>query len=445
MALDRSKFKATSVAATIQKDEQLSTQLGRDGGIKTDYIKFENGTNVLRIYPPHPEEDGGGDVYAEPKVVVFLPMMVVQKDDKGQDMVDAKTRRPIMKESLKSVFNSRVHGGTSKDLVEEYIAFSRQNLEEEIKQCQDSKTKLFLQDKLEAITGNFMKKKQGLSFKQAWVMYVDKITGSTAKFGILEIGKAIKERLNSIAASTDTTNDPLATDPFTDIESGRAIIVNYNKDAQKPVDYYKTELDNAMIAEVIAGKTYQMPRTYPLSDDQLERFSKATPLAKRFKNCFKKRDFELQMEGLEFFDQKNQIGTWDNPIWLNICEEIAAYYPDEEDVAKLIQDNEQNEQPLGVDQTIIKTQEPSGDQFDLMTRKELAAFAKLNQTGIVIKPIMSDDQVRDFIREWNDAQNVVVNVIEEENDNEGKEEVSSTIVETTTDRLAALRAKVSGK
>lgn len=442
MALDRGKFRATSVAATIQKDAKLNESLGRDGGFRTEYLKFEQGANLIRIYPPHPEEDGGGVVFAEPKVTVFLPMMVVQKNDRGEELIDSRTKRPITKESVKSVFNSRIHGGTPKDLVEEYISFAQYELTEELKTCQDPKAKQFTSDKLEAITGNFKKKVQGLRYKQAWVMYADKITAGVPKFGILEIGPAIKDRLNSIAASTDTSGDPLATDPFTDIETGRAIVVTYNKDALQPKDYYKTELDNVMEPTIIGGQRYMLPRMFPLSDEQLESFLKVTPLAKRFTNCFKRRDFNLQLEGLMFFDEKFNIGLFQNPKWLSVCEEIEAYYPEDDQV---------EEEPEVMDVSAKVTQEePDGDQYDLMNRKELAAFAKINSTGLLIKPTMSDDDVRNALRAWEEAQSISAEDMAEDVTEDMAEsaqveesEPTKTTIQTTAassiDRLRKLR------
>lgn len=459
MALDRSKFKATSVAKTIKKDNELNHSMGRDGGARTEYIRFNQGANLIRIYPPHPAEMGGGEVFAEPKVTIFLPMMVVQRDERGAEMIDPATRRPILKESVRSVFNSRIHGGTPKDLVEEYISFTRGKLEEDLKSCQDGKTKGFIQSKIEAIDGNFAKKIQGLRYRQAWAMYVDHIVGGTPKFGILEVGLAVKDRLNSLAASTDDGNDPLATDPFTDLETGRAIIVTYNKEAKRPTDYYKTELDNAMVNEVIGGRNYSLPRTFPISDAQLENFIKVTPLKKRFHNVFKKSDFELQLEGLEFFDTKHQMGTFEDPMWLEICEEISAYYPDEEDVPNVTEEAEE-------------IAEYDGDMFDTMTRKELGVFLKANKTGLLIKPTMSDDDVRDMAREWLEAQEAtdmseqeVEEEVEVEVEQEVEEEQPEEIEEEPTpkkttkkpaakkeeaaatapqDRLAAMRAKMKG-
>lgn len=457
MALDRSKFKATSVAATVQKDAELSNTLGRNND-RVDYLRWNNGANLVRIYPPHPEEDGGSDVFAEAKVTVWLPMMVVKKDANHQEMVDPKTRRPIMEEKSKSVFNSRIHGGTPKDLVEEYIAFSRERLTEDLKVCQDAKEKAFLESKLETITGNFTKKIQGLKYKQAWVMYIDQIVGGVPKFGMSEIGPAIKDRLNSIAASTDTGNDPLATDPFTDIETGRAIIVTYDKEAKQAKDYYKVELDNAIENTSIGGKVYPLPRMFPLSDEQLENFMKATPLAKKFKNVFKRRDFELQMDGLEFFDSKNQIGTFENPTWISICEEISAYYPEEEDTTA----NEAEETSHEVVDVVVTVEatveEPEEDKFGLMTRKELADFAKINKTGLIIKPTLSDDSIRESLREWELAQEDYTSDEQFADENQIPEpevaeevppvaETTQVAAETVSpqDRLAAMRQRLASQ
>lgn len=440
MALDRTKFKATSVAATMQKDAELNSSLGRDGD-RAEYLKWNNGSNLVRIYPPHPE---GGDVFAEPKVTVWLPIMTVQRDSNHQEIIDPKTRRPLMKEGAKSVFNSRIHGGTPKDLVEEYIAYSRSKLLEEAKMCQDPKEKVFIQEKIEAITGNFTKKIQGLKYKQAWVMYADHIIGGVSKFGMFEIGPSIKDRLNSIAASTDSSNDPLATDPFTDVETGRAIIVTYNKEAQKSSDYYKVELDNAIENTTIGGKIYPLPRMFPLTDEQLEKYLKVTPLSKRFRNVFKRRDFDLQLEGLEFFDQKNSIGTFSDPKWIEICEEISSYYPEDN------QENEENEDvednPIEAAQETNVSETAEGDKFFYMTRKELSDYSKINKTGLIIKPTLTDEDIRNSLRVWEEAQ---MNESEEEDSlsqKESEDEETSVVSDVTAQqRLAAMRARMKGK
>ena len=458
MALDRSKFKATVVAAIVEQDKELVSSLGRDGGNYSKYIKCEDGDNLLRIYPPHPEEDGGGEVFAEPKVTVFLPMMVVERDGNGQPLMEGG--KPKLKESVKSVFNSRIHANTPKDLVEEYVKLAIETLEEDLKHCQDPVAKSQITDKLNRLKGNYALKIQGLNYKSAWVMYVDRIVGASNTFGPIEIGIAVKDRINAIAASTDSANNPLATDPFTDLDNGRAIKITYNSKATKPQDYYKTELDNTLVPTVIAGATYNLPRVFPLTDDQLDSFMKATPLAKRFKNCFTRRDYELQFEGLSFFDKKWGIGLFQNSHFLEICEEIDTYYPEVEDSTA----DGSNKTPLDViekqaapiqAQAVQQVDEPERDMFDFMGRKELGDWHKAYKTGILIKPTMSDDDVRTAAREFyalipadNTQQEVEDQPVEEaqewhaEQQQVAQEEKVAPPTTSAADRIAAMRAKV---
>lgn len=469
MALDRSKFKSTVVATIVEQDKELASSLGRDGGSYSKYIKFEDGDNLLRIYPAHPEEDGGGDAFAEPKVTVFIPMMVPERDGNGQVIIE--NGRPKMKESVKSVYNSRIHGNTPKDLVEEYVKISIENLEEDLKICQDPVVKSQIVEKLNRLKGNYALKIQGLNYKSAWVMYVDRIVGNSRTFGPVEIGVAVKEGINTVAASADSGTNPLATDPFTDLDSGRAILVKYNSKATKPQDYYKVSLDNALIPTTIAGQTYQLPRTFPLTDDQLEQFMKVTPLAKRFKNCFTRRDFELQFEGLSFFDTKYGIGTFQNSTFLSVCEEIDAYYPE------MPEEGEENSQETSAPITaspidtstanVAQQQEETGDAFDFMDRKELTDWHKANKTGVLVKPTMTDDSLRDLARQFSnpvsheeessneeqqEEQVFDPSPVAEQVDNtvgeqphQQSEEVVETTQTTTLDRIAALRAKTGLK
>lgn len=462
MALDRSKFKPTVVANIVEQDKELAASLGRDGGSYTKYLKFEDGDNLLRIYPPHPEEDGGGDAFAEPKVTVFVPMMVPERDGNGQVIME--NGHPKLKESVKSVYNSRIHGNTAKDLVEEYVKMAVENLEEDLKHCQDSVVKSQITDKLNRLKGNYALKIQGLNYKSAWVMYVDRIVGASRTFGPIEIGVAVKEGINTVAASADSGTNPLATDPFTDLDSGRAVLVKYNSKATKPQDYYKVSLDNALIPTTIAGQTYQLPRTFPLTDEQLEQFMKVTPLAKRFKNCFTRKDFELQFEGLSFFDNKYGIGLFQNSAFISVCEEIDAYYPEIEESEE---QQSQEAAPIATNQspTTPAVQEPQGDMFDLMDRKELADWHRANKTGVLVKPTMDDDNLRNLARQWEidqatlqqDQEQHQEEVVEQQEEQVVAEQpaVEEVVAEqeqqpaverqttqtTTVDRIAVMRAK----
>lgn len=447
MALDRSKFKATSIAKAVEQDQEIAASLGKSRSGFTGYIKLEDGVNIIRIYPPHAEEDGGGEVFAEPKVTVFLPMMVPERDSQGQEIIE--NGRPKLKEGVKSVFNSRIHGNTEKDLVEQYVSIGLKKLEREMEGQSDPKKVAEITEKINRLKGNYALKIQGLNYQSKWALYADRIVGKTATFGTLEIGAAIKERLNSLAASTDSENNPLATDPFTDIEEGRAVVITYNKSATKPQDYYKTELDAVMEDAVIAGKTYKMPRLFPLTDEQLEVFDKAEPLKKRFVNVFSRKDFNLQMEGLEYFDQKHKIGLFQDDEFIAVCEEIDGYYPDdttnEEDGSGVIE-TQATHAPVVAD-------EPEHDMFDLMDRKELGDWHRANKSGVIVKPTIKDDQLRDMAREHLAAMEEEGGLeAEEVNSNEDDSQAEETQVEevqttktTTLSRIAAMRAKAGVK
>lgn len=451
MALDRSKFKATSIAAAQKQDEEIKESLGKNRGGFTGYIKLDDIgpdpknkiPNVIRIYPPHAEEDGGGDVFAEPKVTCFLPMLVPEKDQQGNEMLD-KHGRPVLKEGQKSVFNARIHGNLELDLIEEYVRIGLERLNEAKKNETDKAKLALIDNQIMQLVGNFKMNIKGLKYNQRWAMYVDHIKGDVRNFGTLEIGPAVKDRLNQIAATSDSGDKAISTDPFTDIEEGKAVYIYFNKNAKKSSDYYQTELDPVLVPTVLAGRTYNLPRMFPLSDEQLEAFDKVEPLAKRFKGVFTRRDFELQLEGLQYFDNKNNIELFSDEEFLAICEEIDAQVPEVEESAEG-GDVEGNEGGVLTAETVVEYNEPEQDMFDLMDRKELGDWHRVNKTGTIVKPTVKDDQLRDLAREFVAAQEEETTNEEEGDENpfeggdeeEGQSEAEQT-TQTTTKPLSKL-------
>lgn len=432
MSFDRSKFRATQVDVAIKKDEELKQTLGKKE--YTSYLKIDDSKsgNLFRIYPPHPYEMGGGDVFAEPKVVCFLPMLVEEKNDKGEVVTDSMGRAKLV-EKQKSVFNSRIHGGLEKDLVEEYVKYALQVLEEKAKMVQSVDEQLKIQNQIEAIKGSYQKKINGLKYNQSWVMYVDKITfdeerNISKKFGLLEIKPAVKNALNTLAASTDSQDNPISTDPFTDPDHGRAIKIFYNP---KPTSgssntYYTVVFDSVTELKKLAdGSSISANRTFPLSDKELEAFSEEEPLAKKFRGVFSQRDFTLQMNGLELFDKKHGIGIFNTPEFVSIIEEIAVTVPDKEEDEEEDQPAQravretasapiQAEKPLPAyqdyDEDVEEDSKTQSDIFDLMTRKELGQWHRDHKTGVQITPVMSDDQIREYARNFVEDMGGVENV-----------------------------------
>jgi hypothetical protein len=398
---DRSKFKATA-ASTLKQADKETEAVVRNKGVAAEYIDIKkDGVHKLRIYPYHP--DGGGDAFAETKVVHWLSVMVPEKDGQGNIIKDTAGNKQ-MKLGRKPIFNSRVHGSTEKDIIEEYIKFA-EKLSKDNYPGDEKRQKAFL----EPIYGTpFIKGRtrthDGILAQQSWVMYIDEIFADHKDFGRVEIGRAVKQRLNAIAAS-EGANDPLGTDPFTDIETGRAVNITYNSKATKPQDYWTTELDTSF------DKVSQKVNLYPLSDEDIDKFLKYPSLATLFKNVYKKRDYDLALEGIKNLDDQQfemvidgkketfTLGVFAYEEFLDICEEISNYYPEEtaSQESGVEVETEQLEEKKSV-----KTFTSKKDDFDDMDREDLKVYARENKTGIVITPKMPDELVRNKIREWFD-------------------------------------------
>lgn len=415
MALDRSKFKATKLAANKEKDQAVDSAMGRQGRAeRADLHKINPGKNYFRIYPPHPtDNDDDSLTFSEPVVRVFLPAMVEEKDDKGVVQTNKKGE-PLMKETSKPVFNSRIHGDTLKDLVEEYVALGKKIAEDEKAAGKDRDN--FLAKLLGKFSRNKDERLPGLLYKTSYAMYADKIeNGEMVKFARLEVGVAVKDGMNK-ASATEDADDAMQVDPWTDVEDGRAVVIEYNDKATKPADYYNVQMDN--ITTKVAG-VGQVVRSFPLSDAQLENYMKFPSLAKLYKKAFKRRDFQLQLEGLELFDAKYDLGIFEREEFQTIVEEIDSYYPevDAEDSNEEPSESKaapvkasslkQKEEPINdmpwdkTDEVAEEEEEPeeaSADELDLMNRVELKSINTSEALGIKILTTMSDDALRAAIR-----------------------------------------------
>jgi hypothetical protein len=477
MAIDRSKYKNLGANGEQMKeaDKKAAEILGKtDNAGRAGYLSIKEGVNVYRIYPPHPEADGGGIWFAQPKATVFLPVLIEERDDEGKVIMENGVARK--KEGRKSVFNARIHGPQrilengervpvfEKDLVDEYIRIAVKHANEKWPNVKRDEKSLAATEKaafLSKIYGSFNQKDpkksiQGLKYQLSWVSYVDEIVGTTKTFGRIEWKKTIKDRFNVLAA-LENANDPLGTDPFTDIDEGRAVIVTYDKNAVPKTNCYSTDIDSSTIEDVNSqGKKIKVQRTYPLSDQEIENWLKQPPLAKLLENVFTKKDFDLQLEGLERHDKFHKLGIFNSPEFQEVAEEIAGYFVNESD-------DEQDEE----DENSEETSGEKHDQYSVMDRTELKKEIKKRELPITIKSSMSEDDLRAFLREDDkskaDIDEEEVDDEEEEVDDEGesneegvrdelpwekeereaREQIAQAKKESVADRVAAIRGKVS--
>lgn len=391
MAKDlRSQFKPTSVKSLKKVAEEDEKMLGISSN---EYLQLEDKKTIkIRIFPAHP----GVESFYVRRKCYWLPF---QRNDGEMGRT--------------SVNDSVIHGGTAMDLVDEYVKAAKKFV------SGDS-------DKLEAITG-----RDGLMPNYSWICYADKVQPDTElKAKLWEFRKSVRDALNRLTFTEDD-DEAIETDPFTDIDEGLPVMVGYNKtpNRKKGENYYDVSFAKKPV-----------PR--PLSDAELEYFSKLKPLNEII-GKYTINDFDRALAGLQIFDEENEIGLFDDDDWLAKVEEIRAQYDsDDEDEDKKGKkktaakkttkkskseddddeddEDEEDEKPAKKSAKGKKKDEPEedeededededddseddsdsdeGDEFDEMERDELKKYIKKNGLDITVKKSMSDDDLRDAIR-----------------------------------------------
>jgi hypothetical protein len=379
MALvDRSKFKSTPIAKMEAEDDKVSNQIGtQKGNGRVNQHKIKEGVNIFRLCPAHPDFEEASSV--ETKVVRFLPYMKKDREADGKVKTN-KHGDEILVKTVKPIWDGRVHGGAPKDLVDEYEKIAKKYAEQTYEKEADRKKYM------EPIVGNTLQggRVKGIAPRQTWVAYAYSIDKNDAMvFGELEFGKAVRQQINKIAGTQQGANDPAASDDcFTNVDDGRSLKITYRKDAQ-PNDKYVCSIDTETIkVKLENGKLADILKTYPLDDAQVEELLSAQPLID-YRSMFKRSDFEFQLEGLRMFEEEFNFGILNSDEFQDIIAELEEFWPKEE--------AEGEDAPA---------EEAEGDHFDLMSKAELKQYAVAQKAQILIKPTMSDVEIRDLLRAW---------------------------------------------
>jgi len=432
---DRSKFKGSSVAKLKEQEEQTEKLAGTSNGGRAGYHEIDNGTNKFRIYPGQ-----GDETFCLPKVTVWLPREVEEKDEKG------KTKKVVKN---MPVFNAKVHGGYEKDLVEEYVKFVTALLQDEIDDADELKTRL-------AILKNGKAPSTKISNDIKYVCYADKISTKpdksiVKKFARLEFGKSIKDQINKQAFSEDS-DDPIETDIISDPDNGFVVKIVRDPNAKTANDFYSVSL------EVAKG-------AMPLTDEELEFLETQESLTSLLTNTFKRSDYENQLAGLQIYDEKHGFGAFAHDSWLDIVEEIDAMVPEDDEKkepeTKKVGAKSEKSSPKEEKKSTAKTPPPakkkakSGDMFDDMDRTELKEYIAEEELEILVKKSMSDDDIRSLIREEHlkdEEEEPAKKIVAEEEDDEEEEapiketpfkEEKKTAGESSKDKFAAMKAKLA--
>ena len=442
----RSQLKATSIKKLKKRVDEDNEIIGAQSN---EYLNLEDGKTLkIRIFPAHP---GIEDFYL-PKKCYWLTVA-------GNDGEPRRT----------TVLDSKVHGGTKFDLVEEYVKWAKK------KWAKDS-------DKLDALTGTGQNQ-NSLNPSYTWLCYADRMTGDEQlQAKLWEFKKMVRDAMNKLAFSEDE-DEAIEVDPFTDPDEGLPIMVKYmkNPNKKKGENYYEVSFPKKVTAR-------------PLTDEEIEYFMTLKPLTEVLPK-YGMRDFERALEGLQNFDEEHEMEMFEDDAWLEHVEEIKAQYDgdseeedddkpakkktskkvskkvveeDEEDedeaedaddsddeeeeeekpkkksskaapakkskkVEEEEEDDEEDEDETEEDEE--ESDDAEDDGLDDMDRTELKKYIKENDLEVSVKKSMSDDDLREAIREAMGGDDS-----DEEDEDEEEEEKPAAKVS-----LKDIKKKLAGK
>lgn len=404
----RSQLKATSLKKLQKQIDEDNAAIGANSN---EYLNLEDGKTLkIRIFPAHPGEEN----FYVAKKCYWLTIAGNDGDPRRIQVLD-----------------SRLHGGTKMDVVEEYTKYAKRF-------CKGDASKL------EAITGQ----RDSLNPSYSWLCYADTVReDEQLRARLWEMKKMVRDALNRMAFSEDE-EEAIEVDPYTDVDEGLPVLVTYRKNPNKKKgeNFYEVAFPKKVKAR-------------PLSDEEIEYFMSLKPLSEIL-GTYSLSDFERALEGLQNFDEENEIGLFDDEEWIAHLEEIRAQYDDdsseeeEEEKPKAkktakkpspkkVEEPEEEEEEEDEEEEEPEEEEASedGDEFDDMERSELKKYIKDNGLDITVKKSMSDDDLREAIRSASAAEEAPEAEEEEEAEEEAEEEEEASPKLT----LADIRKKLGKK
>jgi hypothetical protein len=323
MPYSREQWKASKLSANKETSSKL------DGLFKksfiTDVHQIDEGVNLFRLLPPHSSEDPSW----QPRVVYWLPAMKEERDANGQPTGKfTRGQYPI--------FDSRVHGGTEKDIVDEFIKYVR----EKVKKCysaDEAKRILF------PITGYRDKSGKwnaGIQATQSYVAYATKGAIVPENVGRLELYRADKEKLeelNFIPYDESEESGPILVDAFSDPDEGVQFTVTRRRTDKgtwerivKKLEYEPPRQFRTLSAELVGKAVMEWKESQRVPDEVLEKLGELPSLKSLYQNSYKYTDFTRALEALSFLSEKEfPFNIFEEERFQSIVDEIDNYYEKE--------------------------------------------------------------------------------------------------------------------
>ena len=322
---DRSKFKKSKSLADQQKE------LVDSGKIKTrgsnglpEFLEFkEDGEYLLKFYPSHLDEMGEPlSYFMMMRRYTFLKFMKDQYKD-GDLVVDSEGNA-VQDVSTGIVLDSTVNGTAKKDLINEYKAFVREQGMEMFDNDKEG-----YKDYMKNIWGyghgkNFY---GGLKASEEFIAYaslIDPITMKEIDFHRVVLKPSMRKEMLKMCATEDG-GEGITTDPFTDPDDGFLVKITRDSVAAKKAN------DPSLYYDVAFHTKQYVPVKWALPEDFPERMDEIPSLSEMFEDKYTAKDFQKALDGLQRFDEEHEYNVFTSDAWLDICEEIAAQYPEEEE------------------------------------------------------------------------------------------------------------------
>lgn len=310
----RDKFAGAKLSANkdVQKQAAVNNVNYSNADGRAEFFKIEEGKNVFRILPPHPE-DTIGAAYLPKRVAMLQCEVEIFKDGKPTGTTEVKS---------KNVFIATQHGGLPKDPIELYIDYVRRYANDAI-QDKDEKSKF-----LAPITGWRDKKGDwhwGISPKTSFIAYAIQ----SGKIGRVELYDAWVKSMEKLAATEDV-NDVMAVDPFSDPNEGFPLIITKEKGrdkAGKETGKWEHTISKDEPSRTLRESWNEFFERTAVTDEQLLEFLKQKPLSELYGLVYTKRDWDLAMDGLRRFDAEYKYKIFENEEFLEQLAELLPLVP----------------------------------------------------------------------------------------------------------------------
>jgi len=316
---DRSRFKTSKSLAEQEKELASKIKDNSFGSSLPGWIEIkEDGEYLLRFWPT-PVQDS---YFMVPTMVHFLEMELDKYED-GKVVMDGDS--PVREVRRGTVFNSRIHGDTEKDIVDEYIAFLEKTADELYSDDRDKRQK-FLKHVYGYNEGG--KYTGGITGVLDYVAYASLMKKDNngqyieKEFGRVRLRPSVRKGMLALSSGEDG-DEGLSTDPFSDPDDG--FIVSVVKDSvagkKDPGQYYQVSW---------CTKNY-IPVKWPLPEGFEDRYTDLPTLTDLYEGKYNSKDFSNALNGLQRFDEKHDYNVFSYDEFMDTCEELAELYPDDEE------------------------------------------------------------------------------------------------------------------